>query len=372
MREGYIYPNMKLTTSRTNFACSAKFINNICAAVGGGKEFAMKKIRIAQIGVNRYSHALSVFNSIKTLPDIFEVVGYCLVEGEKERFQKELSVFKGYPELTLEEILNDPTIEAVTVETEEIHLTKYAIMAAEHNKMIHMEKPGGTSLEEFEKLIALVKEKNLVFHTGYMYRYNPTIREVIENAKAGVYGDIISVEAQMNGINVAEMRQWLEAFPGGMMFYLGCHLIDLIITIMGLPEKVYPFNRSTGMDGVTSCDYGLALLEYPTGMSIAKTCMTEYGGFERRRLVVCGTKASVELCPLEWLIKKKANQFTEKIDYTVFDWHTKGVRSVGEVHDRYDTMMQGFAAICRGEKVNEYTPDYELTLFKYLLMACGE
>ena len=39
---------------------------------------------------------------------------------------------------------------------------------------------------------------------------------------------------------------------------------------------------------------------------------------------------------------------------------------------RYDTMMEGFAAICRGERVNEYTPDYELTLFKYLLMACGE
>ena len=62
----------------------------------------MSKIRIAQIGVNRYSHALSVFNSIKTLPDVFEVVGYCLVEGEKERFERELSVFNGYPEMTLE------------------------------------------------------------------------------------------------------------------------------------------------------------------------------------------------------------------------------------------------------------------------------
>lgn len=333
----------------------------------------MRKIKIAQIGVNRYSHALSVFNSLKTLPDIFEVVGYCLVEGEKERFEKELFVFNGYPELTLEEILNDPTIEAVTVETEEIHLTKYAIMAAEHGKMIHMEKPGGTSLEEFEKLIAIVKEKNLVFHTGYMYRYNPTIREVIDNAKNGVYGDIISVEAQMCGYNDRTMRQWVEVFPGGMMFYLGCHLVDLILTIKGLPEKVHPFNRSTGIDGVTSCDYGLALFEYPEGMSIAKTCNIEHGGFERRRLVVSGTKGAVELCPLEWLTGKKANQFTEKIDYNGgTNWHARGEKTVGEVHDRYDTMMEGFAAICRGEKVNEYTPDYELTLFKYVLMACGE
>ena len=177
----------------------------------------------------------------------------------------------------------------------------------------------------------------------------------------------------MCGYNDRTMRQWLEVFPGGMMFYLGCHLVDLILTLKGLPDKVHPFNRSTGKDGVTACDYGLALFEYPEGMSIAKTCNIEHGGFERRRLVVCGTKGAVELCPLEWLTKQKANQFTEKIDYTSgTNWHARGEKTVGDVHDRYDGMMQGFAAICRGEKVNEYTPDYELTLFKYLLMACGE
>ena len=176
----------------------------------------------------------------------------------------------------------------------------------------------------------------------------------------------------MDGCHTTELRQWLEAFPGGMMFYLGCHLIDLILTIKGLPDKVYPFNRSTGKDGVTACDYGLALLEYPSGMSIAKTCLAEHGGFERRALCVNGTKASVELRPLEWLTKKKATQFTEKTEFTSgLDWHTRGEKTVGEVHDRYDTMMEGFAEICRGERVNEYTPDYELTLFKYLLQACG-
>ena len=331
----------------------------------------MKKIRIAQIGVNRYSHAVPIFNSLKTQPEIFDIAGYCLVEGEKERFEKELSVFEGYKELTLEEILNDPAIEAVAVETEEIHLTKYAIMAAEHGKMIHMEKPGGTSLEDFEKLIDLVKTKNLVFHTGYMYRYNPTIREAVENAKNGVYGDIISVEAQMNGCNDPTLRQWLEAFPGGMMFFLGCHLIDIIMTFKGLPEKIYPFNRSTGKDGVTACDYGMALLEYPSGISFAKTCSAEFGGFERRTLTVVGTKGTVEIRPLEWLTNQKANLTTDKTEYTVADWHTRGIKTTGEVHDRYDAMMQCFASICRGEKVNEYTPDYELQLFKCVLEACG-
>ncbi len=331
----------------------------------------MKPIRIAQIGVNKYSHALSIFNSIKTQPDLFEVVGYCPVEGERERFPDCLFVFDGYPELTLDEILNDPTIEAVTVETEEIHLTKYAIMAAEHGKKIHMEKPGGTCLAEFEKLIALVKEKNLVFHTGYMYRYNPFVQEVLQKAKAGEYGKILTVETHMCGISDPQMRQWLEVFPGGMMFYLGCHLIDLIISLKGLPDKIIPLNCSTGKDGVTACDNGFALLEYPEGYSFAKTCSAEFGGFERRELAVMGTKGTVVLKPLEWLVGRKAFQYTDKVEYTGGQWLEVGEKSRSPEFDRYDSMMQGFAAIARREYENPYTPDYELQLFKCLLAACG-
>ena len=38
-----------------------------------------KKIRIAQIGVNRYSHATEIFQTIQHLSDDFELVGYALV-----------------------------------------------------------------------------------------------------------------------------------------------------------------------------------------------------------------------------------------------------------------------------------------------------
>ncbi len=47
--------------------------------------------------------------------------------------------FEGYQRMTVEEILNNPEIEAVAIETEEIYLTKYVQMAAEHGKHIHME-----------------------------------------------------------------------------------------------------------------------------------------------------------------------------------------------------------------------------------------
>ena len=81
----------------------------------------MRKIRVAQIGLNMYSHSGEIFNTMKDHPELFEIAGYALVEDERETCAEKIRGLEGYPELTLDEILNDDTIEAVTVETDEIH-----------------------------------------------------------------------------------------------------------------------------------------------------------------------------------------------------------------------------------------------------------
>ena len=260
----------------------------------------MRKVKIAQIGTSANSHGRGIFDSIKRNADIFDIVGYVLPEGEREKFPISMPVFEGYRELTLDEVLKNPEIEAVAIETEEVYITKYALLAAEHGKAIHMEKPGGLERSEFEKLIETVKKNNLIFHTGYMYRYNPYITELREQIKRGELGEIISVEAQMNCHHPKELREWLGTFPGGIMFFLGCHLIDLIYSLQGAPKSVTAFNKATKVEGTTSEDFGMAVLEYENGVSFAKVSTVEIGGFERRQLVVSGTKKTVELRPLEW------------------------------------------------------------------------
>ncbi|MBQ9950986.1 MAG: hypothetical protein IJO98_02445 [Clostridia bacterium] len=84
------------------------------------------------------------------------------------------------------------------VETDEIHTVKYAIMSAEHGKHIHMEKPGRREPEDFEKLVEIMRRTGKVFHTGYMYRYNPFVMELMDRIRYGEMGEIISEEAQMN------------------------------------------------------------------------------------------------------------------------------------------------------------------------------
>lgn len=334
----------------------------------------MKKIKIAQIGTNAYSHGPDIFNSLKNQSEIFDIVGYVLPENEKERLPKRLSCFEGYKELSLEEVLNNPQIEAVTIETDEIYLTKYALMAAKAKKHIHMEKPGGRDIKDFEELIEIVKENKTVFHIGYMYRYNPYIIDLFNQIKNGELGEIISVDAQMSCKHPVEARKWLSTFKGGMMFYLGCHLVDLVLQIMGKPQRVISLNKSTGLDGISSEDFGMAVLEYTNGVSTVKTSASELGGFARRQLVVTGSKKTVEISPLEAFANyTDFNQalLVKRKEYSSADWGDNGISSTSEAYDRYDAMMASFAAMVRGEKQNPYTSDYELELYKTILKCCG-
>lgn len=331
----------------------------------------MRKIKIAQIGTSINSHGNCVWRSILKQSDIFDVVGYAFPENEREKFPKRMQYYEGYREMTVEEILSDPEIEAVAVETEEIYLTKYALMVAEAGKHLHMEKPGGRELSDFERLVETLRSKELVFSTGYMYRFNPKILEALEKVKNGELGKIYSVEAHMDCYHPAEVRAWLGAFDGGMLFFLGCHLIDLIYRIQGEPIDVIPLSCSSGFDGTSSEDIGMAVFKYPNGVSFAKTAAVERGGFLRRQLVICGEKGTIELKPLEFYNEERTAQYTSMNESYETNWHKPWIASQSDSYDRYDTMMRNFAEMIRG-KENPYSYDYELNLYRLIMRACGK
>ena len=336
-----------------------------------------KKIRIAQIGMNRYSHAVEIFRTLQNLSDEFELVGYALVEDERETCAEKLKHFAGYREMTVEEILSDPTIDAVAVETDEIHLNRYAQMVADAGKHMHMEKPGSQCLADFERLVATVKEKQTVFHLGYMYRYNPFISDAVARAQRGEYGQIYSVEAHMSRYDKDPCRAWFASFQGGMMFYLGCHLVDLVYQILGEPSEVIPCNTVTGLHGIHTEDLGFAVLKYPHAIAVVRMGGTEVGGNKRRQLVICGDTQTVEIKPLEFSPSVKrpgivSEQCVRKTEYFFNDLEkVQTATAESEPFGRYDAMMRSFAAMVRGEKTNPYTYDYELSLFRLILRCCG-
>ena len=332
----------------------------------------MNKICVAQIGTSRNSHGNFVFGSLRKQSSLFEVAGVAFPENEEEKYPEQTAAFDGVPRLTVEQLLSDPSIEAVTVETEEKYLTKYAALAVKAGKHIHMEKPGGTDEAAFDALIDTVKAAGTVFHTGYMYRFNPVLQELFRRIEAGELGEIISVEAQMNCIEPEHLRQWLGEYPGGMMFFLGCHLADLVYRIQGRPLAVHPFCRATGVNGTAGLDYGMAVWDYGHGVSLIKTSAYEIGGFSRRQLVVTGTKGTVEVNPLERYVEGGSDMFTGMTERFESSWLDNGVQSTCAPFDRYDSMMAHFAARIHGLPETVYTPDYEKELYHLMRQSCGK
>lgn len=330
----------------------------------------MRKIKVAFVGCNLYSHAMQAFGAVSGNPDVFEVVGYHLPEAERETARVRIPAIFSYREMTFEEILADPAIEAVVVETEELLLTEYAKAAIEHGKHVYMEKPGGIDPVAFEALINAAKASGKILQLGYMYRYNPVVRDLLKRARAGELGEILGVEADMSCHHPREVREFMARYPGGMMFYLGCHLVDLVLQLQGEPEEILPLNAKTGLDGVDSEDFGMAVFRYKNGVSTVKTTAVEYGGYARRRLLVTGSERTVEVHPIE---RKYEGEliFTGVREYSEHKWSNNGDYRESEPFDRYLSMMLDFAAMVRGEHENEYTPDYELKLYRLLMKACG-
>ncbi len=329
----------------------------------------MKKIRIAQIGTG-HDHAGVTFAALKRMTDVFEVVGYAQVPEDMGVFQSEC--YEGAKRYSVEEILAMPDLDAVAVETFDLALVPYAQKAADRGLNVQMDKAPGESAEAYEKLLSTIKEKKLAFGIGYMYRFNPLIRRAFEKVKNGELGKIYAVEADMSCFHGKEKREWLGNFQGGMMQFLGCHLIDLVIRLQGIPQEIIPYNYATGADGVNSKDVAFALLKYPHGLSFVKSSMLASGGYVKRNLVIYGERGKIEICPLEKYESGLSTISTKMTEYTPQDgWHGLGKQTESSPFDRYETMLSAFAAMIRGERGYEVDFETEALIHRCLLAACG-
>lgn len=327
----------------------------------------MQRIRVVQIGT-AHDHAGDTMETLRALDDCYDVLGICEPDGEARRVAERRSSFAGIPWLELDEALR-LSPDAVVIETEEKRLVETAQIFAEAGVSVHMDKPGGEDYGAFEHLVNTLKAQNLPFHMGYMYRYNKAVQYCRDLVQSGALGEIFSVEAHMSCWHNAKKRAWLSQFPGGMMFFLGCHLIDLVYMLCGMPKAVHPFNASTHLDGVDSQDYALALLEYERGYSFVRACAAEVEGFSRRQLVVLGSRGTVVIEPLE---ERTGGANFGQLAPTRVSIQGEKTRTVAFAEfGRYMDMMRDFAEIVAGEHENPYDYAYELAVQKLILQACG-
>lgn len=328
----------------------------------------MKPIRIGQIGVG-HEHASGSIEALRRLTDYYEVVG--VVEEENPRWRSS-TVYDGIPLMTEDQLLNTPGLEAVAVETNMPQLAPTALRCMERGLHMHLDKPGGQALEPFERLLDGCRERSLALQMGYMYRTNPAVNFCFRATREGWLGQIFQVDAVMSRYDNDRYREFLADYPGGAMYNFGSHLIDLVVALLGRPENVVSFQKQTRDDGLN--DNGLAVLEYPRATATVRSAIVEADGMMHRRLLVCGTGGTAEVCPLEYPGRYREEplhvRLTLREDTPEYPAGTHTV-NVGTMNGRYDDQLIELARIIRGEIEDPYSYEHDLHVQETLLAAAG-
>ncbi|MBE6546152.1 MAG: Gfo/Idh/MocA family oxidoreductase [Ruminococcaceae bacterium] len=327
----------------------------------------MKKLKIGQIGIG-HNHGEAKMKAVRKFPELFCVIGYA---EENERWIEKRGDLKGYeglPRLSVEQIIEQS--DAVLIESDVWDLTKYARMCVDAGKHVHLDKPASGTLEEYKAVLDTAKAKRLVVQLAYMYRYNPAVLQCLAHIKNGDLGEIYSINAEMSTFHSAEYKRWLTNFGGGIMYILGSHLVDLVVYMLGEPQRITSFLKHTGLDGIDLADNNLAVLEYDKALARIFVSSVEVNGFGRRQLVVSGSKGTVNICPLERPISMTYSD-TSIADKTYEDRKKSYLFEDHTADGRYDTMMQDFYAYIQGTKKNPFTYEHDYLVQKVLNEIVG-
>ncbi|MEW6356511.1 MAG: Gfo/Idh/MocA family oxidoreductase [Planctomycetota bacterium] len=305
--------------------------------------------------------------------DYFELVGVvddAASDAPRQDRAVNYKPYEGVKWMTEEELLDSSEVEAVFVEKTNADLPDAALRCAEHGFHMHMDKPGGQDMAQFEKIVNLCRSENLVLQMGYMYRMNPALKLCRRALREGWMGDVFEIDMTMNRFDNNSYREYISTFKGGAMYNFGGHLIDFVVSVLGRPERVTPFLKCTRDDGVE--DNTLAVLEYAHANACVHTSITDPDSFPHRRVIVRGTKGTFELCPTEPIpySKPMALRFTFAEANSEYAAGTHNI-TLPPMNTRYDDHLIEFARIVRGEIENPYPYEHELLVQEVLLAACG-
>lgn len=174
----------------------------------------MRPINVA-ISSLMHAHVRKYYNTLKENAKLNWVAVSCSDTETADHFQSlgfDVPVYR-----SLEEMLQaHPEIEGVILASEnDKHMEEMEICCKYHKDMLSMKIPS-FDLEEYDRMIQMVKEADVICQVELELHYNPTVRRVLELVQSEAIGKIIS----FNATNITLSPVW--AFPW-----------------QGIPEKSY-------------------------------------------------------------------------------------------------------------------------------------
>lgn len=192
-----------------------------------------------------------------------------------------------------EELLADPTIEAIYNPLPNHLHVSWSIRALEAGKHVLCEKPIGLSAAEGQQLVdAGRKHPRMKLMEAFMYRHHPQWQKTRSIIREGGIGKLHAIQAFFSYYNVdpANIRNRPETGGGGLMD-IGCYPISVSRFLFERePSRVLgyaDFDPQLKTDRLTS-----AILDFETGTA-SFTCSTQLTLFQRAQIV--GTTGRIEI-----------------------------------------------------------------------------
>lgn len=194
----------------------------------------------AIVGMGRWGRVLVDSVQGKNDSPIRFVAG-CTGTPEKARdyaAEKGIRLLGGY-----DEILADPSVQAVVLATPHGQHAAQVIAAARAGKHVFVEKPFTLAKADAEAAVAACREAGVVMALGHNRRFLPAVATMKDMLAAGAIGTLLHVEGHFSGPGALAYKPGMwradrEESPLGGMGGMGIHMVDMIVNIAGRFREV--------------------------------------------------------------------------------------------------------------------------------------
>lgn len=306
-----------------------------------------------------HSHFEGKLAAAKSISDL-RIAGVC----ERDPKVRDFLNKEGIPLLSHEQLLSDPGIRMIAVESAVRDHARDGLAVVQAGKHLHLEKAPADNMAAFQRIVDTARQNKLRLQTGYIFRRHPGITRAIEAARKGWLGEVFLVRANIGNQLAANRRPEWGEFSGGVMYELGGHVIDPIVRLMGRPRSVTPYLRKHGRFNDTLKDNCVAVLEWDHATGIVQSATLQPGATRYRAFEILGTNGTFAVNPLEPCaatvdLEKPAGPYTAGLQKLSLPPFT-----------RYGDDLRDMAAAIRGEAELPVSYDEDLMVHEALL-RCG-
>ncbi|WPO77035.1 Gfo/Idh/MocA family oxidoreductase [Flavobacterium sp. KACC 22761] len=235
-----------------------------------------------------------------------------------------------------EALFADEEVEIIYIATPHNSHAELSINALENGKHVLCEKPMALSYSDAIRMIEASKKNNKFFMEAFWTRFNPSVKEVLQQVKNGAIGDVkyINADFAFRGSETENQRLFDKNLGGGALFDIGVYPLFLSYILLGMPKEIISkaIKHKNNIDLQTSM-----ILQYESAQSILHASIVSDSDMTA---TIGGSKGRIELNS-PWFVADGYSLFIEEEKEAVISFPVLGKGYSHEIMECHHCIRNG-------------------------------